>query len=98
MCAQEGTSLQRGENFRLKGKNSVDLVSVGLGAPYADRVEDNGRTIIYEDPDAVDNGFTVESTLHKMFDAGAWTLTDDRKMLVFADFTGTNSTVIKQLS
>ena len=47
----------------------------------------------YEGPDTVDNGMTLEPTLHKLFDAGAWSLTDDRKILVSADFTGTGETV-----
>ena len=44
-------------------------------------------------PNTVDNGFAVEPTLHKLFDVGAWTLTDDRRILVSADFTGDESTV-----
>ena len=34
MCLQEGVSLQRGMNFRLKGGSSVFLMSVRKGAPY----------------------------------------------------------------
>ena len=41
----------------------------------------------YDGPDSVDNGFAVEPTLHKLFDAGAWTLSDDRKVLVSREFT-----------
>jgi len=48
MCLKEGTSLQRGMNFRLHGKHSVILMSVRPNAPYADRVEDEGRVLIYE--------------------------------------------------
>ena len=47
----------------------------------------------YEGPDSVENGFVLEPTLHKLFDAGAWPLTDDRRVLVSADLTGTDSTV-----
>lgn len=43
--------------------------------------------------DHVSNGFAVEPTLHKLFDAGAWSLTDDRRVLVSADLTGTDATV-----
>ncbi|SRR5579875_3793109 len=51
MCQQEGASLQRGMNFRLCGGMSVILMSTRRGAPYADRVEDNGRILIYEGHD-----------------------------------------------
>ena len=51
MCQQEGVSLQRGMNFRLKGSTSVILMSLRRGAPYEDRIEDNGRTLIYEGHD-----------------------------------------------
>ena len=47
----------------------------------------------FEGPDAVQNGFAVEPTLHKLFDAGAWTLTDDRRILVSAELTGAEDTV-----
>jgi hypothetical protein len=51
MCSDEGVNLQRGMNFRLKRKASVILMSLRRGAPYADRVEDKGRTLIYEGHD-----------------------------------------------
>jgi len=43
--------IQRGMNFRLRNKASVVLMSVRRGAPYADRVEENGRVLIYEGHD-----------------------------------------------
>ena len=51
MCRREGTSLQRGMNFGLGGNHSVILMSVRPGAPYQDRLEDNGETLIYEGHD-----------------------------------------------
>jgi hypothetical protein len=51
MCATEGRNLQRGMNFGRNGTQSVVLMSVRPNAPYADRVEDNGRTLIYEGHD-----------------------------------------------
>jgi len=51
MCQEEGGNLQRGMNFRLRNKLSVILMSLRPGAPYADRVEDNGRVLIYEGHD-----------------------------------------------
>lgn len=38
-------------NFRLAGGMSVILMSLRRGAPYADRVEDSGHTLIYEGHD-----------------------------------------------
>jgi hypothetical protein len=51
MCSQEGVNLQRGMNFRLGGRTSVVLMSLRPGAPYADRIENNGRVLIYEGHD-----------------------------------------------
>jgi hypothetical protein len=51
MCRREGTSLQRGMNFGLGGNHSVILMSVQKNAPYHDRFEDDGSTIIYEGHD-----------------------------------------------
>ena len=51
MCQREGASLQRGMNFRLGINHSVILMSLTSNAPYADRVEDDGTTLIYEGHD-----------------------------------------------
>ena len=51
LCKEEGVNLQRGMNFHLRGKSSVILMSVRAGAPYADRIEENGRGLIYEGHD-----------------------------------------------
>ena len=51
MCQAEGVNLQQGMNFRLRGDNSVILMSVCPGAPYADQIEDGGRVLIYEGHD-----------------------------------------------
>jgi hypothetical protein len=48
MCALEQVNLQRGMNYRLKGHSSVILMSLRKGAPYADRIEEQGRILIYE--------------------------------------------------
>ncbi|XOV89796.1 MAG: phosphorothioated DNA-binding restriction endonuclease [Pseudomonadota bacterium] len=45
----------------------------------------------YQGPDTVDNGIALEPTLHKLLDAGAWSLTDDRRIIVSAEFTGSDS-------
>ncbi|MDD1652672.1 MAG: HNH endonuclease [Methanomicrobiales archaeon] len=52
MCRREGVSLQRGMNYELAKSHSVILMSVRRGAPYADRFEDDGSTIVYEGHDA----------------------------------------------
>lgn len=51
MCQIEGENLQRGMNFRLRGDTTIILMSVRAGAPYADRVEEGGRVLIYEGHD-----------------------------------------------
>lgn len=51
MCQNEGTSLQRGMNFRLRGRHSVILMSLHSNAPYQDRVEEDGSVLIYEGHD-----------------------------------------------
>ena len=51
MCQEENASLQRGMNYRLGGGNSVILMSLRKGAPYSDRIEDDGKVLIYEGHD-----------------------------------------------
>jgi HNH endonuclease len=51
MCQAERRNLQRGMNFRPGGRRSVILMSLRKGAPYADRVEEGGRVLIYEGHD-----------------------------------------------
>lgn len=51
MCRREAASLQRGMNFRMGGNYSVILMSLRPGAPYRDRIEDGGTTLIYEGHD-----------------------------------------------
>lgn len=55
MCSEEGVNLQRGMNFRLRGNYGVILTSLRRGAPYADRIEADGRVLIYEGHDAPRN-------------------------------------------
>jgi hypothetical protein len=51
MCSEEGVNLQRGMNYRLGNTYSVILMSVRPNAPYADKIENNGKTLIYEGHD-----------------------------------------------
>lgn len=48
LCRVERARLQKGMNFRLRGGLTVVLMSTRVGAPYADEVQDEGRTLIYE--------------------------------------------------
>jgi hypothetical protein len=50
MCAECGVNLQRGMNFRLRNESLI-LMSLRPGAPYADRVEQGGKIIVYEGHD-----------------------------------------------
>ena len=51
MCRREATSLQQGMNFGIGGNHSVILMSIRRNAPYRDRLEDGGTTLIYEGHD-----------------------------------------------
>jgi len=65
MCNREGTSLQQGMNFGLGGNHSVILMSVQPNAPYQDRFEDDGSTLIYEGHDQPRNAACLQP---KLFD------------------------------
>jgi hypothetical protein len=51
MCQREGLSLQRGMNFQSGNDNSIILMSIRKNAPYQDRFEDDGSTLVYEGHD-----------------------------------------------
>ncbi len=51
MCIKEGRMLQHGMNFHTAQRNSVILMSRRKGAPYHDRVLEEGRVLIYEGHD-----------------------------------------------
>jgi hypothetical protein len=51
MCSAIGVNLQRGMNFHLRDGCSVILMSLRPGAPYEDRVEEDGKVLIYEGHD-----------------------------------------------
>jgi hypothetical protein len=51
MCRREGASLQQGMNFGMGGNHSVIPMSLRPNAPYRDRIEDGGTTLIYEGHD-----------------------------------------------
>jgi putative restriction endonuclease len=45
-----------------------------------------------EGPDQIDNGLALNPTIHHLFDRGAWSLTDDNKIIVSALLTGDDET------
>jgi len=47
----------------------------------------------HDGPDNLSNGIALEPTIHKLFDIGAWSLTDDRRIIVSSHFTGTDETI-----
>lgn len=51
LCNEEGVNLQRGMNYHLRGSVSVILMSLRPNAPYTDRIEEEGRILIYEGHD-----------------------------------------------
>lgn len=52
MCQAWSVSFQHGMHFHLRPNLSVLLMSRRSNAPYKDRVEENGRVLIYEGHDA----------------------------------------------
>lgn len=56
MCMREGVNLQKGMNFGLGTDYSVILMSVRRNAPYDDRFDDDGETLIYEGHDEPKRG------------------------------------------
>ena len=54
MCQYEKTTLQRGMNYNHSGR-SIFLMSLRVNAPYADRVEEDGKVLIYEGHDIQKN-------------------------------------------
>jgi len=51
MCQAWSASLQRVMNFRLRPDCSVILMSRRSNAPYRDKIEEDGRVLIYEGHD-----------------------------------------------
>jgi len=61
ICKEEEAALRRGMNYRLHGKHSVILMNVHPGAPYADRVEAEGKVLVYEGHNAFVKGLDPKS-------------------------------------
>lgn len=81
MCLEEGVSLQKGMNFRIRGGNTVILMSVRKGAPYADHVEENGEILIYEGHDVPRNLARDPKSVDQPEYTPAGSLTENGKFL-----------------
>jgi len=80
MCRREGMSLQRGMNFALGRDHSVILMSVRRNAPYRDRLEDDGNTLIYEGHDEPRSRLVPEpKTVDQPLSTPSGTLTENGK-------------------
>lgn len=55
MIQTEGISLQRGMNFRSKGRRSIILMSLRDNSPYEDEIDESGQILIYEGHDVQKN-------------------------------------------
>lgn len=78
MCAIE-TTVQKGMNFRIGGNMSIFLMSVRKGAPYADKVENNGAILIYEGHDVPNNSNTDPKNQNQALTTIRGTLTENGK-------------------
>lgn len=86
MCSEEGgVMLQRGMNFRIKGNTSVILMSLRKGAPYADAVEDNGQTLIYEGHDVKRNESKYPKLVDQLTHTAKGTITENGKFFQAAE-------------
>jgi len=72
-------------NFRLKGNASVILMSLRKGAPYADAVEDNGQTLIYEGHDVPRNIHQYPKLVDQPSHSPRGTLTENGKFFEAAE-------------
>lgn len=80
MCQKEGTSLQKGMNFRLKGKHSVILMSVRENSPYQDEITEDGTVLIYEGHDvAKTKGISDPKRYDQPYKRESGTLTENGK-------------------
>ncbi len=85
MCQAEGYSLQRGMNFRVNEGVCVFLMSLRKGAPYADRVEDNGQILIYEGHDSQKNWARNPKDMDQPMFSPTGTLTENGKFYEVAE-------------
>lgn len=104
-CAEDAepfvTSRRRDPRFRddvlraYEHRCAITGFQAALGGSFFGCEAAHVRWFAYDGPDALDNGLAMEPTLHKLFDAGAWSLTDDRRVLVSAEFTGSDEAIFR---
>jgi hypothetical protein len=92
MCLTEGYSLQRGMNFQVRGKTSVILMSIRKGAPYADKLEDDGQILVYEGHDLPKNEATYPKLVDQLMVTSKGTLTQNGKFFKAAHDFKSSST------
>ncbi len=63
----------------------ITLGGVAIGCEAA-----HIRAHAFDGPDTVDNGLALEPTLHLLFDRGIWSLSDDHRILVSQEFSGSD--------
>lgn len=94
-----GERRRRDPNFRDKILQAYEYCCAAtgfrasIGASYFGCEAAHVKWYAYDGPDVIENGVALEPTLHKLFDAGAWTLADDRRILVSATFSGSDEAV-----
>lgn len=87
---------RRDPNFRIKVLDAYEHrcamtgFRAALDGSYFGVEAAHVRAHCWEGPDDVANGLVLTPTLHRLFDFGAWALTDERRVLVSAKFTGTD--------
>jgi putative restriction endonuclease len=66
-----------------------------LGGSYFGCEAAHVRWHAHDGPDDVANGVALEPTMHKLFDSGAWQMTDDRRIQLSKEFTGSDQAISK---
>jgi len=84
MGVVEGVSLQKGMNFKIKGGQSIILMSQRKGAPYADKVENDGQILIYEGHDVPKNLAIYPKLIDQPLKSPKGTLTENGKFFYAA--------------
>jgi putative restriction endonuclease len=64
---------------------------VAMGGSYFGCEAAHVKWHSHNGPDSVENGIALEPTMHTLFDIGAWTLTDDHRIMISSHFTGSET-------
>lgn len=96
---REGTKLARDASFRERVLAAYDhrCVATGFQATFGGAFFGLEAAHVHwhsqGGPSTVDNGIPLSPTMHKLFDHGAWSLTDDRRILVSKQFSGSDEAI-----